>query len=140
MVGSDECAIDKPQTKEIIKVLLEHNADIKTFIKNLRDELLTTSISREQLQYLGSLLFEYGNLENKKGTLEHILPTDQLTSEIVLNLLIPNTRKVKGMIEGSNDPSEFLNKMKTFLEGELKNSQEFIQFCKEIGIKIKKAK
>lgn len=138
LAGNDGCAIDRSQTNDIIKVLLEVKADIKTFFRNLRNELLSTFVTREKLLYMGSLLFEYGELENKGGTLEHILPTDQLTTDIIREILIPNTNKIKGMIDRSDNPTEFQNKMRTFLEGELKESQDFAQFCKAIGIKVGK--
>lgn len=135
IAGNDKCAIEKTQTIDIVKILLELNRDIRPFFRNLRDDLLNKFITKDQLLYLGALLFEYGNIEKRKGTLEHILPTDQLTAEIIREVLIPNVNKVKGMIEGSDDPSEFLNKMRTFLNGELKDSLEFCQFCKTLGIK-----
>lgn len=138
IAGNDDCTIDKSQTNNIIKVLLELDVDVRPFFRNIRDELLNGFITRGQLQYLGSLLFEYGDIEKKEGTLEHILPTDQLTAQIAREVLIPNANKVKVMIDRSDDPSEFLNKMKTFLNGELRDSQEFCQFCKVIGIKDKK--
>lgn len=140
IAGNDKCAIDKTQTLDIVKILLELNTDIRPFFRNLRDELLNRFITRDQLLYLGALLFEYGDIDKKIGSLEHILPTDQLTSEIIREILIPNTNKVKSMIDKSDDPSEFINKMRTYIAGELKDSHDFAKFCQIIGIKVSNTK
>ena len=73
-------------------------------------------------------------MTTKKGSLEKILPTEHLDDELVVELLCQQVEVVKGMVAHSEDPAEFLEKMRLMAEGSYSNETAFKDLCKNLGI------
>lgn len=133
-MGASETKLPKSKVEKILSISNDLNHEVGRLFIDVRDIFLNSSISKEKLLYFGEWLFKYGNLTKKKGSLEKILPTEILDDELVVELLCQQVEVVKGMVAHSEDPAEFLEKMRLMAEGNYTNETAFIDLCKNLGI------
>ena len=133
-MGASEAKLPKSKVEKILSISNDLNHEVGRLFIDVRDIFLNSSISKKKLLYFGDWLFKYGNLTKKKGSLEKILPTEILDDELVVELLCQQVEVVKGMVAHSEDPAEFLEKMRLMAEGNYSNETAFIDLCKNLGI------
>ena len=133
-MGVSETKLPKSKVEKILGISNDLNHEVGRLFIDVRDIFLNLAISKEKLLYFGEWLFKYGNLAKKNGCLEKILPTEILDDELVVELLCQHVEVVKGMVTHSEDPAEFLEKMKLMAKGNYSNETAFIELCKNLGI------
>ncbi len=118
----------------IVIVATDMGLKITELFKEIRDCFIASSITLPKLKYFGKWLFKYGNLAQKSGTLEAILPTEMLADNVVISLLTQNKEVVKEMMVKSTDPSEFRNSLESKLNSQFKDDEVYKNFCAYLGI------
>ena len=90
----------------------------------------------KRFNYLGDLLFKYGNLKNKQGALKGVLPTEIIEDDSVLNIIKNNQHSFKELLDSATETekSEHIAKLKALINGRYANDTAIIDLVNFVGI------
>lgn len=132
--GSSDSCFTKDKLAILVGIAEELQHEIKKLFLDIRDIFLSSSITTEKLILYGDWLFKYGNLSQKIGCLEKILPSEIIDDNMIIRMLYEHKEIVKGMVDHSQDPSEFLDKLKAMALGNRKDDESLADLCKYLCI------
>ncbi len=133
-IGDVATPLLKTAVDELLQILVELKHKISRLFIDIRDFYLSASITKNKLLYFGKWIFKYGNVAQKAGCLEKLLPTEMLDDQDIIELMAENKEAVKGMIEKSEDPSDFISTMQSMLEGNQSGNDDFKSLCRFLDI------
>lgn len=132
--GESDESLEVGTVDEKISIAEAMGFDVAKLFREIRDYFLTTTITLPKLRYFGHWLFKYGNLHQKNGCLEKIVPTEMLNDTTVMGFIKNNKEVVKGMMDKTLDSSEFKSSMRSRLIGSHSQDTEFKELCDFLGI------
>ena len=135
--GEDKRPVDSVVVNLCNGVLKDNNYDPSKLFEEIRDHYYTANITMGQLKYYGGWLFNYGNLDMKKDCLNHILPSEKLSSTEIISLMATNKEVVGRMIENSSDSTEFTETLISLSKGPLSDNEDLKELCDYLGLSDK---
>lgn len=135
--GEDKRPVDSVVVNLCNGVLRDNNYNPSKLFEEIRDHYYTANITMEQLKYYGGWLFNYGNLDKKKDCLNHILPSEKLSSTEIISLMATNKEVVGRMLENSSDSKEFTETLISLSKGPLSDNEDLKELCDYLGLSDK---
>ena len=87
--------------------------------------------------YYGEWLLKYSKLEENTSSLRTIFPSAVLDKKENVQLILRNKEKLLRIVEKAGDEKEdFKAKIKSLLESDYKDSEDFKEFAKAIGVEL----
>ncbi len=87
--------------------------------------------------YFGEWLLKYARLEDKHSALRTIFKPAILDKESNIQLILKYQEKITKIVEAAREENkDFKDKIRSLLEGDYKDSDDFKKFAKTIGVKI----
>ena len=122
---------------EILGVLISTGYNINQIVYDVRNIFIqNSSMDVKRFNYLGDLLFKYGNLKNKQGALKGVLPTEIIEDDSVLNIIKNNQHSFKELLDSATETekSEHIAKLKALINGRYANDTAIIDLVNFVGI------
>ena len=87
--------------------------------------------------YYGEWLLKFSKLEENTSSLRTIFPSAVLDKKENVQLILRNKEKLLRIVEKAGDEKEdFKAKIKSLLESDYKDSEDFKEFAKAIGVEL----
>ncbi len=130
-------------TKDLIKELIiffeKHNREFIATFNNVRDRFCDKGVTMTEdlFDCFGEWLLKYAKLEDKQSALRTIFPLSILDKkENIIVLLNYQEKMIKIIEKAEEENKDFKDKIKSLLDGEYKENEEFKSFARKIGIEM----
>ena len=130
-------------SKEIVADMIElfesNRRELLSAFNDVRDCFCggSCTMTKELFDFYGEWLLKYSKLEENTSTLRTIFPSAVLDKNENVQLILKNKDKMVRIVEKAGDENkDFKDKIKSLLEGEYKDSEEFKVFAKSIGVEL----
>lgn len=129
--------VDKNTICDLLDVISSAGYNINPIIYDVRNIFIQSStMDVKKFVYFGNILFRYGNLSNKQGTLIGVLPTEILGNNEVLNIILNNANAFKELLFSTPeaDRKEHIAKLNALKKGEYAQDKSVTEFIENLGI------
>lgn len=129
--------LDKEIISKLIQLSLNNRRSLKSLFNNIRDVFCNGRLvmNANLFNFWGKWLFDYSDLTKKEESIRTILPTSILDNDSVIETIIQYPSIIKQMISLNEEESQdFIEKVRSLLEGKYKENEDFIKFAYNIGI------
>lgn len=133
--------LDKEIISKLIQLSLNNRRSLKSLFNNIRDVFCNGRLvmNANLFNFWGKWLFDYSDLTKKEESIRTILPTSILDNDSVIEIIIQYPSIIKQMISLNEEESQdFIEKVRSLLEGKYKEDEDFIKFAYNIGITMQK--
>ena len=133
--------LDKEIISKLIQLSLKNRRSLKSLFNNIRDVFCNGRLvmNANLFNFWGKWLFDYSDLTKKEESIRTILPTNILDNDSVIETIIQYPSIIKQMISLNEEESQdFIEKVRSLLEGKYKENEDFIKFAYNIGITMQK--
>lgn len=128
-------------TKDLIKELIiffeKHNREFIATFNNVRDRFCDKGVTMTEdlFDCFGEWLLKYAKLEDKQSALRTIFPLSILDEKENIKVLLSYREKMIKIVEKAEEENkDFKDKIKSLLDGEYKENEEFKSFANKIGV------
>lgn len=128
-------------TKDLIKKLIDlfekHNREFIATFNNVRDRFCDKGVTMTEdlFDCFGEWLLKYAKLEDKQSALRTIFPLSILDKKENIKVLLNYQEKMIKIVEKAEEENkDFKDKIKSLLDGEYKENEEFKSFANKIGV------
>lgn len=133
--------LDKEIISKLIQLSLNNRRSLKSLFNNIRDVFCNGRLvmNINLFNFWGKWLFDYSDLTKKEESIRTVLPTSILDNDSVIETIIQYPSIIKQMISLNEEESQdFIEKVRSLLEGKYKENEDFIKFAYNIGITMQK--
>lgn len=136
-VQANNNAFSKDKCGSLIELLESNGREMLTAFNNVRDCFCggTYIMTNDIFSFYGEWLLEYAKLEEKPSALRTIFTPAVLDNKENIQLILKYREKMVKIVEMAGDEkNDFKEKIKSLLDGEYKDDDDFEVFAKAIGI------
>ena len=123
----------------LIDLFEENGRKMLIAFNDIRDRFCggSCTMTKELFGYYGEWLLKYSKLEENTSSLRTIFPSAVLDKKENVQLMLRNKEKMVRIVEKAGDENkDFKDKIKSLLEDGYKDSQDFKEFAKAIGVEL----
>lgn len=131
-LSNDKC-------NSLITLFESNGRDMLNTFNDVRDRFCdgAYSMNNDLFDLYGEWLLKYAKLEDKKTALRTIFTSSILDKKENINLLLSYQEKMIKIVEKAEEENkDFKDKIKSLLDGEYKENEEFKSFARKIGIEM----
>lgn len=130
--GADVRQPDKVLVGEWLGICLELKHSVKGLFTDVSSILKRDSmITKPKLLFFGEYILEYTDLERQKDFVQKLIPSEIVDAEV-----IGFVAKYIKVLKNCDVPEEFKEKVKHLAETSMKDSEQIISVCNELGVGI----
>ena len=129
----------KDKCQSLIKLFEDNGRKMLIAFNDIRDRFCGgfCNMTKDLFDYYGEWLLQYSKLEEKTSSLRTIFPSVVLDKKENVQLILRNKEKMVRIVEKAGDENkDFKDKIKSLLEGDYKDSEDFKEFAKAIGVEL----